>query len=132
MTFGNSNYSMTFGNNNRSLTFGNGNRLMTFRTGNYSMIFGDYNNSMTFENYNYSMTFGDYTNPQNRMITFGDATTMCVFEHRCFTGLVAALNLSAATHIRGTYNTTIYQDAVDGVKLSYMTGGVLTIADVTA
>ena len=53
------------------------------------------------------------------------------FEDKCFTGLAADLDLSAATHIRGAYNTTIYQDAVDGVKLSYMTGGVLTPADVT-
>ena len=105
---------MTFGYDNRSITFGNGN---------YEMTFG---------NYNHSMTFGDYTNTAKEFsILFGNYNIMCVFEHRCFTGLAADLDLSAATHIRGKYNTTIYQDAVDGVKLSYMTGGVLTIADVT-
>jgi len=139
MTFGNSNYSMTFGDNNRfmtfgdnnSMTFGNSNGSMTFGNGNYSMTFGDNNRFMTFGDYNNSMTFGNNTNPKNRMITFGDNTTMCVFEHRCFTGLVADLDLSAATHIKGTYNTTIYQDAVDGVKLSYMSGGMMQIVDIT-
>jgi hypothetical protein len=102
-----------------------------FGDNNLPMTFGDNNELLTFGNNNRSMTFGNSTNPQNRMITFGDGTTICIFEDRCFTGLAADLDLSAATHIRGAYNTTIYQDAVDGVKLSYMTGGVLTIADVT-
>ena len=53
------------------------------------------------------------------------------FEAKCFTGLAADLDLTAAIHTRGAYNTIIYQDAVDGTKLSYMSGGVLTIADIT-
>ena len=106
-------FSIKFGDNNLPMTFGNDNSSMTF---------GDNNNSMI---------FGDYTNPQNKMITFGDNTTMCIFEAQCFKGLAADLDLSAATHIRGVYNTTIYQDAVNGVKLSYMTGGVLTVALIT-
>ncbi|MCK9417200.1 hypothetical protein M0Q97_11160 [Candidatus Dojkabacteria bacterium] len=136
MTFGNDNSSMIFGTDNRSysnrsMTFGNNNNSMTFGKSNNSMTFGNDNYLMTFGNDNSSMTFGDNTNPENRMITFGDDTTMCVFEHSCFTGLAADLDLTAATHIRGAYNTTIYQDAADGVKLSYMDGGVMQIVAVT-
>ena len=139
MTFGTGNHSMTFRDNNSSMIFGNGNSMtfgdnnysMTFGNSNGSMTFGNYNNSMTFGNDNNLMTFGDDTNPENVMITFGDNTTMCVFEAKCFKGLTVDLDLSAAIHIRGAYNTTIYQDAVDGTKLSYMSGGVLTIADIT-
>ena len=131
MTFGNYNYSMTFGDNNSSMTFGDNNSSMTFGNGNSSMTFGNKNSSMTFGYYNSSMTFGNYTNPQNKIITFNYNTTMCIFEDKCFKGLAADLDLSAATHIRGEYNTTIYQDKTDGVKLSYMDGSVMVIADVT-
>lgn len=131
MIFGDDNHSMTFGNNNYSMTFGNKNHSMTFGDNN-SMTFGDNNYSMTFRNSNSKMKFRDVTNPENRMITFGDGSTMCVFEDNCFIGLASDLDLSAATHIRGTYNTTIYQDKTNGVKLSYMDGGVMQIVDVTA
>jgi hypothetical protein len=140
MTFGNNNYSMTFGNGNNSMTFGDENYSMTFGNGNYSMTFGNYNYSMTFGDYNslmifgndnYSMTFGDKTNIEGILLTFGNDNTMCIFEDKCFKGLATDLDLSAATHIREDYNTTIYQDKTDGVKLSYMDGGVMQIVDVT-
>ena len=56
---------------------------------------------------------------------------MCTIQDYAFGALAADLDLSAATHIRGAYNTTIYQDATQGVKLSYMDGGSIIIVDVT-
>jgi hypothetical protein len=140
MTFGNGNRLMIFGNSNSSMTFGNGNHLMTFGYSNSSMTFGDGNRSMTFGNgnrlmifgnSNSSMTFGKTSNDTNKIITFGDNNIMCVFKDQCFKGLAVDLDLSTATHIRGAYNTTIYQDKTDGVKLSYMDGGVPQYVDVT-
>jgi hypothetical protein len=39
---------------------------------------------------------------------------------------------TAANHVKENYNCTIYKDKTDGIKLSYMDGGVLQIVDVTA
>jgi len=149
------NYYTCFGNNIGSNCGNNtiGNDFYNNTTGNnfiYNTIGNDFN-SNTIGNYFYYNTignnfyntiFGDncqYNTIANKIngtttakiITFGDSITMCTIQDFAFGELAADLDLTAATHIRGAYNTTIYQDAIDGVKLSYMIGGVLTIADVT-
>ncbi len=159
-TIGNSFQSNTIGNNFNSNTIGDdfryntigdafsdntiGNEFRFNTIGNefrYNII-GDEFNYNTIGNYFYNTIFGDNcqyntiankinATHANKIITFGNSITMCNIQDYAFGALVEDLDLSTATHIRGTYNTTIYQDTVDGVKLSYMTGGVLTIADVT-
>jgi hypothetical protein len=48
-------------------------------------------------------------------------------------GIIGELNFNLATIVQNNnYNTTIYQDKTDGIKLSYMDGGVMQIVDVTA
>ncbi len=122
-----------------------GNDFNTNTIGNYfsSNTIGDGFSFNTIGNYLYKTIFGDNcqyntiankingTNT-NKIITFGDSITMCTIQDFAFGELAADLNLTAATHIRGAYNTTIYYDKTDGVKLSYMDGGVMQIVDVTA
>ncbi|MCK9416459.1 hypothetical protein M0Q97_07365 [Candidatus Dojkabacteria bacterium] len=48
-------------------------------------------------------------------------------------GIIGELNFNLATIVQNNnYNTTIYQDKTDEIKLSYMDGGVMQIVDVTA
>ena len=141
-TIGNGFYKNTIGNDFIYNTIGNdfsyntiGNDFSSNTIGNdfSSNTIGNYTLKVIFGNTCQKLTIANYLNgtTTNKVITFGDNLTMCNFQDNCFGELAADLDLTAATHIRGAYNTTIYQDAVDGVKLSYMTGGVLTPANVT-
>jgi hypothetical protein len=124
----------TTGNEFNSNAIGNG--------FNYNII-GNYFIYNTIGNYLYKTIFGDncqYNTIDNKIngtatdkiITLGDSITMCTIQDFAFGALAADLDLTAATHIRGAYNTTIYQDKTHGVKLSYMDGGVPQYVDVTA
>lgn len=141
-TIGNGFNSNAIGDGFNNNTIGNNFYNNIIRNGFSSNTIGNSFSSNTIGNEFYNTIFGDncqYNTIANKIngtttdkiITFGNSITMCTIQDYAFGELTADLDLSAATHIRGTYNTTIYQDAVDGVKLSYMTGGVLTIADVT-
>jgi hypothetical protein len=133
-TIGNYFYSNTIGNGFGSNTIGDafnnntiGNNFSSNTTGNdfYKTIFGDNCQYNTIDN----KINGTAT---DKIITFGNSITMCTIQDFAFGVLAADLNLTTASHIRGAYNTTIYQDKTDGVKLSYMDGGVPQYVDVTA
>ena len=97
---------------------------------------------MTFGNSNSPMTFGDACNNNtiankisgtlsNKVINFGSSMIMTNIKDYAFGVLAANLDLSAATHIKGTYNTEIYYDKTDGAKLSYIDAGSIVRAGVT-
>ncbi len=117
--------SNTIGNNFHNNAIGNNFYYNTIGNYLYKTIFGGNCRHNTIAN----KINGTAT---NKIITFGNSITMCTIQDFAFGVLAADLDLTAATHIRGAYNTTIYQDKTDGVKLSYMDGGVMQIVDVTA
>jgi len=126
-TIGNRFYNNTIGNNFYSNTIGHYVNYNTIGDKFYSNTIGHnfYNNTIG-NNLKHTTIGNDYR------IVFGDSITMCTIQDFAFGVLAEDLDLTAATHIRGAYNTTIYQDKTDGVKLSYMDGGVMQIVDVTA
>lgn len=128
---GNDFYSNIIGSNFQDNTIGN---YFTNTIGNYFSYntIGNYLNKTIFGDNCKHNTIANKINGTNKIITFGNGITMCTIQDFAFGVLAANLDLSTATHIRGLYNTTIYRDAIDGVKLSYMTGGELTVASVTA
>ncbi|MCK9544930.1 MAG: hypothetical protein M0R03_23185, partial [Novosphingobium sp.] len=93
----------------------------------YNNIVGnDFNNNIVGNNFNNNTVgygFGGNTVGDNFNLNYIHSNTVADVD---FT------TLPLPTYVYADYHCTIYKDAVDGVKLSYMTGGVLTIAAVTA
>jgi hypothetical protein len=104
-----------------------GNNFYHNTIGNYTRktIFGDTCQKLTIANYLNGTT-------TNKVIAFGNNLTMCTFQDNCFGALKADLDLSAATHIRVAYNTTIYYDKTLGTRLSYLDNDAIVRVAATA
>ena len=93
----------------------------------YNNTVGDnFNSNIVGKMFNTNTVGDDFTNN-----TVGDKF-MNNYIHSITVAGVDFTTLPLPTHIYSDRHCTIYKDAIDGTKLSYMSGGVLTIADVTA
>ena len=114
-----------------------------------STVLGEYNRlnifhpgclNNTFGNSNTSNVFG----PRHMRNIWGNGSHSNIFDKSvggCVFGDIFMFNHSkvefyeydftSATHVYGGYNCEIYFDKTDGIKLRYMDGGTLTIADIT-
>jgi len=114
----------TIGTNFNNNTIGNDFKNNTIGNELFKTIFGDNCQHNTISNKINGTT-------SDKIITFGDGITMCTIQDFAFGVLASNLDLSAATHIRAAYNTTIYKDKTLGVRLSYYDNDILTYAAVT-